>query len=225
MHGEDVQVALDGVDVAAGVPRIGVARDRPEGLLGAAAADEDRHVGLHRARLAQRVLECVEAALVGHELAVEQAAHERDGLLELVQSLAHTRAEVDAERLVLALEPGAADAQDRAPVRDMVQRHRELRRDARVAERVRPDHEAQPDALRDRRNGRQEFPALEDGLLPRPLDGEQMVPGPDRVPACRLCCEGRVPELRPGGGLGPQLQPELDAGHRAPTPRDGRGRP
>src|SRR5439155_6651625 len=124
-------------------------------------------------------------------------------------------AEVDAECLVLALEPGATDAQHRAAVRDVVERRRELRGQARVPERVRPDHESQPDARRDRGDAGEECPALEDRLLPGPLDREQVVPGPDRVPAGRLRRQRRLTDLWPGGLLGPQLQPESDVRHAA----------
>ena len=52
--------------------------------------------------------------------------------------------------VVLALEPGAADAQDRAPVREVVEGRRELGGEPGVAERVGADHQAEADPLRDR---------------------------------------------------------------------------
>ena len=45
-----------------------------------------------------------------------------------------------------ALEPGAADAEDGPAVADVVERRRELRGEPGVAERVRADHQPEPDA-------------------------------------------------------------------------------
>ena len=56
-------------------------------------------------------------AVVVDRLAVEQPADDADGLVEPVEALAEARPEVDPERIVLALEPGAADAEDRPAVR------------------------------------------------------------------------------------------------------------
>ena len=47
-----------------------------------------------------------------------------DRLVEPVEALAEARPEVDPERLVLALEPGAADAEDRPAVADVVEGRR-----------------------------------------------------------------------------------------------------
>ena len=50
-------------------------------------------------------------------------------------------------------------------------------------------------------------PALEDGLLPRPEDGHEVVPRPDRVPAASSSARTRgVAEARPVGVLRPELQ-------------------
>ena len=51
-----------------------------------------------------------------------------DGLVEPVQPLADAGPEVDPEGVVLALEPGAADAEDRPAARDVVQRRRRASR-------------------------------------------------------------------------------------------------
>ena len=45
-------------------------------------------MGLDRPRLAQRVVEVVEAALVAEPLAVEQPPHDRDRLVQPIESLA-----------------------------------------------------------------------------------------------------------------------------------------
>ena len=128
------------------VPGVGALGDDPQRLLAAAAADEDRQVGLDRSRFAQRVVHRVARSLVGHALAVEQSAHQHDGLVQPAEPLTRARAEVDAEGVVLALEPGAADAEHRAAGRDVVERRGELGGDTRVAERVGADHQAEPDA-------------------------------------------------------------------------------
>ena len=89
----------------------------------------------------------------------------------------------------------------------------ELGGEPRVAERVRADHQAEAHALRDRPEGRQRRPALEDGLLPGPEDRHQVIPGPDRVPAGFLGGERGVAEPGPVRGLRPELETE-SGGHR-----------
>ena len=96
---------------------------------------------LDRARLAQGVAHRVARPVVTELLAVEQAAHQHDRLVQPAEALAGARPEIDAERLVLPLEPRAADAEHGPAVRDMVQGRGELGGQARVAERVRPDHQ------------------------------------------------------------------------------------
>ncbi len=150
---------------------------------------------------------------MGDGFAIEEPAHQRDGLVEPVQALTGGLAEVDAERLVLALEPGAADTENRPAVRDVIERCRQLRGQPWVPECVCADHEPQSSAGRDRGEAREERPALEDRLLPRALDREEVIPGPDRVPTSRLGRERRFADLRPRRPLGPQLQPEPDLRH------------
>ena len=123
-------------------------------LLRPGAADQDRQLRLDRTRRAQRVVERVEAALVAEPLAIEQAAHEHDRLVEPVEPLARAAEELDPEAVVLALEPGAADAEHGPAVRDVVERRGELGGQARVAERVRADHQPEPHPRRHRRRGR-----------------------------------------------------------------------
>ena len=102
---------------------------------------------------------------------------------------------------MLPLEPGAADAEDRSPARNLVERRGELGRQARIPERVRANHEAEADPRREGSQGRQRRPAFEDGLLPGAEDREHVIPGPDRIPASCLGVQGRVAEARPAGGL------------------------
>ena len=79
----------------------------------------------------ERVVERVGRAVVAEPLPVEQAAHQHHRLVEPVEAPAGGLAERDPERVVLALEPRAADAQDRAAARDVVEGRGELGRVAR----------------------------------------------------------------------------------------------
>ena len=223
MLAEDVERAADLLERPARVPAVRPQGDDPERLARPGAADQDRQLGLDRTRRAQRVVHRVEAALVAEPLAVEQPAHEHDRLVEPVEPLARAAEELDAEAVVLALEPGAADAEHGPAARDVVERRGELGGQPRVAERVRADHQPEPDPRRHGAEPGQHAPALEDRLLPRPEDGHQVVPRPDRVPARRLGGEGRIAEARPVGLLRPELQPETGHRHNV-TPRAHRGR-
>src|SRR5206468_11122221 len=93
------------------VPGVGVASGRPEGLLGTRATDQDRQVVLDGSRLTERVVHRVEATLVLLDpLAVEEPPQQHHRLVEPVEPLAEARAPgLEAEGLVLPLEPGAAD--------------------------------------------------------------------------------------------------------------------
>src|SRR4029079_18901288 len=151
----------------------------------------------------------VEAAVVVEPLAVEQTAHQHHRLVEVVEPVAHAAPEVDPERLVLAVEPRAADPEDGPAVADMVESGGELRGQPGVAERVGAHHQPEPNPGRDRADRHQERPALEDRLLPRPEDREEVIPGPDRVPACGLGGQTGSARLGPGRLLRPELGPEL----------------
>ena len=140
----------DRVGLAVGVPQVGVRGGRPQRLARPRPTDEDRQPRLDRTRPAERIGHLVEPALVGHGLAVEQPADEPDRLVEPVEALPEPAAEIDAERVVLPLEPAAAEAEDRATARDVVERRGELRGQARVPERVGTDQQAESDAFRER---------------------------------------------------------------------------
>ena len=119
-----------------------------------------------RAGFAERVIEAVEATLVGHPLAIEQATDQADRLVQSIKALAETGPEVHPERVVFALEPATADAEDRPAARDVVERRDELRGESRVAERVGRNHQAEIGACREGRERRQRCPALELGARP-----------------------------------------------------------
>ena len=220
---EDGVAGGDLVERPGRVPRVGEPGDGPERLLRAGAADQDRQVALDGPRQDDRVVERVGRPDVVDGLAVEQPADEPDRLVEPVEPLPDAGPEVDPERVVLALEPGAADPEDRPAVADVIEGRRQLGGEARVPERVGPDHQAEPDPGRQRRPRGQGQPALEDGLAPRPLDRHQVIPRPERIPARRLGLQGGVAEAGPVGGLRPELGPELGR-HRSTLIRFGRRR-
>ena len=128
---------------AARVPGVARSATVRSGLLRARAADEDRQVRLDRPRLARgRRASCRSGRRASNRSPSSSRAHQPDRLVEPVEALAEARPEVDAEGVVLPLEPRAADAEDRPAVADVVHRRRELRGQPGVAERVGADHEA-----------------------------------------------------------------------------------
>ena len=117
-----------------------------------------------------------------------------------------------AEGLVLALEPAAADAQDR-PARSTAG-------PAVVASlAVRPgfrnvlaaDEQAEPDALGEDGQGRQRRPALELGVARVALVGEQVIVDPERVPARGLDRAAGRQQVRPGRPIDPERRAESHA--------------
>ena len=62
--GQDVELAPDLVDAAGRVPAVGPQRHDAQRLARTGAADQDRQPALDGARFAQRIMECVEPALV-----------------------------------------------------------------------------------------------------------------------------------------------------------------
>ena len=86
---------------------------------------------------------------------------------------------------------GAADAEDRPAAADVVEGRRHLGHEGRVAERVGPDHEPDPDALGRLGPGRQGQPALEDRPVRVADDRVEVIPRPEArsspagLPGCR----------------------------------------
>ena len=70
---------------------------------------------------------------------------EPDGLVEPIEALAEARPEVDPEGVVLAFEPAATEAEDEPALRQVVDGRGELCGQARVAERVGGDEQAEAD--------------------------------------------------------------------------------
>ncbi len=200
---------------AVGVPDVRVACHQGQRLARPGPADQDRQPRLDRTRLAHGVVHPVEAAVVRHPLAVEQPPDQRHRLPEPVEPLAETGAEVDPEGVVLALEPAAADAQDRAAAADVVEGRRELGRQAGVAEGVGRDEQADPRPGGHGRDRGQRRPALELGVAPVALVGEQVVVEPEVVEAGGLGPDDGVAKLRPAGPLDPERRAEAHR-HRSP---------
>ena len=161
----------------------------------------------------QVVERVVAARRRGHVPAVEQRPHRGDRLVQPVEPLAEPRAEVDAVRLVLELHPRAADAEDRPAAADVVERRGGLGHDARVAERVGADEQAEPRALGGHRPRRERRPALEDRLVRVAEDRVQVVPGPEVVVAESIDALRRLELLGPGRALAPEQDPGLEVGH------------
>ena len=170
---------------------------------------------LDRARRADGVTERVEAPLVGHGLAVQEPPYQGHGLGQPVQPFPDAAPEVEPECLVLALEPAGADAQDRAAAGDVVDRDRHLGREAGVAEGVGGDHVAEPRPPGDRADRGQRGPALELGVRPVSLVGQQVVVDPQVVEPGGLGVQDRIAQLRPARPLDPERRPEPH-GHASP---------
>ena len=166
------------------------------------------------ARQEDEILEPIPASgRRGHRLAVEQRAHGGDRLVHPGQPLAEARAEVDAVGGVLRLHPRAADAEDRPPAAEVVDRRDRLRHQPGVAERVRADQQAEAGVRRDLRPRRQRRVALEDRLQRVAEDRVQVVPGPQRFVAELVDADGRALEGWPVGRLAPEQDAETDVAH------------
>ncbi len=145
--------------------------------------------------------------------AIQQGPHVRDRFGQPVESLPEAGPEVQPERAVLALEPCPADPHDRATAADVVDRRHAFHRQTRIAEGVRPDEEAESNALGRLGDGGEGRVALEDRLLGVAEDRLEMVPGPDVVIAESLGRPGSAEEPGPVAGLAPQGDPKLEVRH------------
>jgi len=125
-------------------------------------------------------------------------------MLETVEPLAETRPEVEPECPVLAREPPAAEAEDETPAGQVVERRRELRGQAGIAEGVGGHEQAEPRGAGQWRQRGEGRPALELGVPPIALVGEQVVVEPQAVEACPFGRQAGVPKRRPVGSLDPE---------------------
>ena len=142
-------------------------------------------------------------------LAVEEAAHRPDRLVEPVQALAEARPELDPVGPVLGLHPRAADAQDRPAAADVVEGRRGLGHDPWVAERVGADEQPEAGPLGLRRPRGERRPALEDRLVGVAEDRVEVVPRPEVVVA------EAIDQLWPHPGIQARRSPGSRAGCRA----------
>ena len=143
-------------------------------------------------------------------LAIEQPADQPHGLLQPIEALAVTAPEVDAEGPVFELEPAAAQAQHGAAVADVIDSRRELRGQARVAERVRGDEQADLRAGGCCRECGERRPALELAVGRVALVAHQVVVDPEAVGAAPLSRDDGVPKARPVRPLDPERGPDSD---------------
>ena len=176
-----------------------MAGDRPQRLLAPRPPDQDRKPRLDRAGLAHGIDHPVEATLMRDLFARQEPLDQADRLLEAIQPFAEARAEVEPERLVLTLEPAAAEAEDQPAPRQVVEGRRELGREPGIAERVGRHEQPEPGAGGEGREGCQRSPALELGVAPVALVGEQVIVEPDRIEprGCRLAGAQRVARVIP----------------------------
>src|SRR5437667_8171898 len=108
------------------VPAVGMARHEPEETLLPLPADPETQPGLHRPRLAERVLEAELPTPERDALAVEEGAQDLRRLLQQVEPLLDRR-ERDAEGTRLDLVPSRADAELAAPAAQVIDGDRGLR--------------------------------------------------------------------------------------------------
>ena len=127
--------------------------------------------------------------------------------------------EVDAEGVVLALEPAAAEAEDEPALRQVVDGRGELRGEARVAERVGGHEQAEADVLRQDGKGRQRRPALHLGVGRVALVGEEVIVDPEGVPAGTLRGQAGVAQVRPVRPVDPECRAEPHESLRSRLPR------
>jgi len=141
---------------------------------------------------------------------VEHAAHQLHGLIQPVEALAEARTEVDAHGLVLGLEPGAADTQDRASCAHVVERSDHLHDQSGVAEGVGADHQAEGHLPGDSGPAGERHVALEDGSARVADDGIQVIPRPERVVPQVVHRLAEPLERGPVGVLGKAEHPNLE---------------
>ena len=101
------------------VPAVGVLGDDPHHLRAVGAEGQRRTGLLQRRRAEGRLAHLVVAPLVGRHVLPQQAVDHLDRLAEAGDQLGRLR-EVDAEHLVLRLEPAGAEPQLQPAVRDVV---------------------------------------------------------------------------------------------------------
>ena len=186
--------ALDAVAVVLPprVPGVGVRERDPEHAR-PVAADHQRQAPRGR-RQQDGVVGLPEAARERDPLAVQQAAHDRERLLEA----RHAMVVRDPEGAELLLVPAGAEAEHEAPAADLVDRRGHLRDQARRVEAGAGDERTEPHPLGRGGEGGQQRPRLPGPALgPAVAAVEQVVAEPDRVEAAGFGRAGHGEVLGP----------------------------
>src|SRR5262249_55483088 len=145
----------------------------------------------------------------GRLLLREQALQDLQRLLERLETPRDGH-EVEAEGLVLELEPARPDAEVQAAAAHLVDGRRHLSEDARVPVGVARDEVTDARSHRRLRERREERPPFQTGALRIDEDREEVVERPERVVAPVV---GALPEVEEGGPfdeLLPRLETEAD---------------
>ena len=197
------------------VPHVGVAGDRPERLLLAAAADHDRQVGLDRQRAVAQVVERVVAARRrGDRLAVEQPAASRRPIRRASRAAGRTRCRSRCRG-------PCAPSSIHAPPMPRIARPSltwssvatVLATSPGLRNVLAPTRRPEPGLLGLAGPGVEQRPALEDRLVRVAEDRVEVVPRPEVGVAEAVDPLGGVEHLGPGRRLAPEQDPELDVGH------------
>jgi hypothetical protein len=184
---QDLVLAPPVVDRRERVPHVGVLRGELERDLLAAAADHDRYAPDRR----------------GHELR-EPRLDARQGRPEISQP-GRGGAELVPVLLVVALEPAGADAEDGAPAAQMVHRRHVRGQELRIPVAVRVHERAELRVARLGRDRGQEGQAGEVVAVGRAVEGEHVIPDPERVDAEPVCRPVRLADLLDRAVLGVDL--------------------
>ena len=147
---------------------------------------------------------------------MEHAADDREGLAEPAKPIGRPCAERESVGRVFAIEPGGTDPEDGAALAHVVKRGGNLGRHGRFPERVRPDHQPNPDPLGRHGPAGQDGPALEDRTLPRPNDRVQVIPGPQGVEPEPFGPDPGVEHRGPRRVLVPAERAKADRRHEGP---------
>src|SRR5439155_19602100 len=105
--------------------------------------------------------------------------------------------------------PRGTDAEDRAAVRDVVQRRGHIGEYCGMAMRDARDKTADANLLRERRVRRLELPALEVRSMEIPIDRVEVVPHPERIEPEPVHEERVLAQRLPRGVLRPEVDSEL----------------
>src|SRR5690606_16724202 len=140
------------------------------------------------------VVQAIVLTLEGHRLAAPEADQDLQRLVQLrgVQPVAHRLAKATEFPVEVATDPGS---DDQAPVRQVIQRDRFLRDFPRTTARERRDQGAEPQSICGTGHGGQRDPWVDDRVFGRQVDGLEMIPEEEAVPAGRVGFPRELHEL------------------------------